>query len=290
MTLTHYLQDKNYTPDTIRGYVRSVNKLNAWLSTENISVQHMRYADLLAYVKHCSQGGMNKRYLMMHLTGLRHYFNFLVKTKTLKENIAAHFFIKGYTRRLPHDLLNEEELEAIYASYTVKGLIGKRNKTILGLVIYQGLGSAEIAALETGHLDLAARKLYVPAMKRSNSRTFELKQEQVSGLQHYLNSTRKLILELSGKESEKVFVSTGSGTRTGNIIEKLMKHLRKTHPGLGTVQQLRNSVIGLWVKNYNLREAQYRAGHRYVSSTERYQHTNIEDLKKDIREYHPFNR
>ncbi|MEM7393068.1 MAG: integrase, partial [Verrucomicrobiota bacterium] len=52
-------------------------------------------------------------------------------------------------------------------------------------------------------------------------------------------------------------------------------------------KQIRASVITNWVRKYNLREAQYLAGHRYVSSTERYQKVDPKNLKKAISQYHP---
>ena len=42
--------------------------------------------------------------------------------------------------------------------------------------------------------------------------------------------------------------------------------------------QLRQSVITEWLKEKGLRQVQYMAGHRYVSNTERYLTTNLQDL------------
>lgn len=65
-----------------------------------------------------------------------------------------------------------------------------------------------------------------------------------------------------------------------------MRQLRKSHPNL-TAQQIRASVIVKWLKQYNLRKAQYMAGHRYVSSTEKYLQNEVEGLKQKIEQYHP---
>jgi integrase/recombinase XerD len=48
-------------------------------------------------------------------------------------------------------------------------------------------------------------------------------------------------------------------------------------------------VITHWLKTHNLREVQYMAGNRWVSSTERYQQNNLEDLQNEINQYHPLN-
>jgi integrase/recombinase XerD len=41
-------------------------------------------------------------------------------------------------------------------------------------------------------------------------------------------------------------------------------------------------VITAWIKQHGLRKAQYMAGHRYVSSTERYNEDKLEELKKEV--------
>ena len=63
--------------------------------------------------------------------------------------------------------------------------------------------------------------------------------------------------------------------------------LNKLNSKLTSIQQLRTSVITQWLKLYNLRQVQYMAGHRYVSSTESYLINDVEDLQDDITKYHP---
>jgi len=58
-------------------------------------------------------------------------------------------------------------------------------------------------------------------------------------------------------------------------------------PRLNNMAQIRASVITNWLQHYNLREVQYMAGHKYVSSTERYRTDNLEDLQKELEKYHP---
>jgi integrase/recombinase XerD len=52
-------------------------------------------------------------------------------------------------------------------------------------------------------------------------------------------------------------------------------------------QQIRASVITKWLKSHNLREVQYLAGHRYISSTESYLQNDMEELIEEINQYHP---
>jgi len=53
----------------------------------------------------------------------------------------------------------------------------------------------------------------------------------------------------------------------------------------GVQQQLCQSAH--WLKVNNLRQVQYLAGHKYVSSTQRYQLTTLDDLKGELQKHHP---
>lgn len=70
-------------------------------------------------------------------------------------------------------------------------------------------------------------------------------------------------------------------------IQKTNPEIRHPKQTCLTARQVRASVITYWLKNHNLREVQYMAGHKYVSSTERYQLNNLDTLQKKIEEYHP---
>mgnify|MGYP000907514115 FL=1 len=46
-------------------------------------------------------------------------------------------------------------------------------------------------------------------------------------------------------------------------------------------------VIAEWLKKIDVRKVQYMAGHRYVSSTERYNGMNLQELKDSLNKFHP---
>lgn len=94
-------------------------------------------------------------------------------------------------------------------------------------------------------------------------------------------------MQLFGNQSEKFFVSQGRSNRFNDIMQKLVKKLQGQNPKVQSAKQLRASVITYWPKCYNLREVQYMAGHRFVSSTEAYQINDLEGLTEDIGKFHP---
>jgi site-specific recombinase XerD len=67
----------------------------------------------------------------------------------------------------------------------------------------------------------------------------------------------------------------------------MFKAIQKTTQGIQSPKQVSSRVITWWLKNHNLRQVQYMAGHKYVSSTERYQLNNLDKLQEQLEKYHP---
>ncbi len=67
----------------------------------------------------------------------------------------------------------------------------------------------------------------------------------------------------------------------------MFKGLQRENLQVKNPKQIRASVITWWLKNYNLRQVQYMAGHKYVSSTERYQLNSLDKLQEKLEKYHP---
>ncbi|MGB1216561.1 MAG: tyrosine-type recombinase/integrase, partial [Saprospiraceae bacterium] len=167
------------------------------------------------------------------------------------------------------------------------GLVGKRNKMILGMMIYQGIGSGEMAELQVGDLSLEEGKINIPSGNKSNGRSLELNGKQIIPLQIYVTEIRPLILSESQKESERLFVSIGKSQRLNNALGNLTKHLKRINPKVKNPTRIRMSVISNWLEKYDMRTVQYMAGHRYVSSTERYGKDNLKGLQEQIEKIHP---
>ena len=54
-----------------------------------------------------------------------------------------------------------------------------------------------------------------------------------------------------------------------------------------STKTIRKSVIVNWLKQHNLRQVQYLAGHKYISSTERYVVKDLQQLKTSVIQCHP---
>jgi len=67
----------------------------------------------------------------------------------------------------------------------------------------------------------------------------------------------------------------------------MFDQLKRLNPKVINAKQIRNSVITNWLRQNNLRQVQYLSGHKYVSSTQRYQVNNLDDLQNELQQHHP---
>jgi len=284
-----YLLQKGYSIKSCERYQKDINRFKKWLEKENVTEEAVSYNDITHYIQR-KKRSVKQITIQTILASLKQYYNYLQELGFIAENPTLNVQIKGIKRRILHHILSKQELEKIYFDYKnieSESLSKKRNEIIISLLIYQGLNTSEIQRLTTKDIKLREGKIVINGSRRSNERTLKLEAHQILDFMEYQLKTRQTILQETKKETDLFFISQGSSYHLGNVMSKLMQQLHKQNKQVKSVKQIRASVITNWLKNYNLREVQYFAGHRYVSSTENYLINDLEDLQEDINKYHP---
>lgn len=295
-----YLLFKGFSTGTITTYSRDVIRFEVWLIKENVPLAMVSYADVLHYIQG-KKGQVKQRTVSTTVNSLKHYFNFLSTLGTITENPTQNITIRGIRRKKLYQILTKAELEELYHNFEFKTdvnqknqnwykcseLSHKRNKIILGLLIYQGLNTSELANLTINDLKLREGKIYIAGARRSNERELTLEAVQIMDLMEYMLKDRIELLSEFKKQSNHLIISAGSGEKINNTMTKLIEKLKNQNSKIENVKQIRTSVITHWLKLHNLRQVQHMAGHRYVSSTEGYLINDLEDLHEDIAKFHP---
>ncbi len=287
MSFKNYLQQQQYSTNTIKSTNIMLMNFLAWLDGENMETENVKSRDLLGYIKDCQKRNMQQITIQRYVHAIKLFYDYQVDLGSIKTNPTSSIKIQGIKRKKLYHTFSSDELNAIYNNYNVDSLIGKRQKVMLGLYVYQGIQSSELYQLQVEHIQLRAGTIEVPGTKRSNGRSLQLESHQVLDLYDYVLQTRKEILSLSGQKTEQLFVSPDGGTTQSNFVHALINELKHKNSLIQNAQQLRASVIVKWLKQYNLREVQYRAGHRFVSSTESYLVNEVEGLAEEIGQFHP---
>ena len=268
-----------------------------WISRENIEIKEARYKDIIAFIQSLQEENYNSRFINRVVLSVRYYYQYLGVAK----NPAAGIFIRGAVSKVPIDIVRYPEIIKLYESYQGLDNRTKRNKVILGLMVYQAITTREIHNLEPHHIKLKEGKIYIPGTNRTLARVLPLKANQLLELSQYMEEVRpqlqRDIYEVrSGRIMNRVdqeaignqlfFSERGNGNMK-NSLHHMFRQVKKMNPRIKSGQVIRQSVITEWTKTIGIRLVQYMAGYRCVGSVERYKHYHLEELKEALNEYHP---
>lgn len=281
-----------------------------WCDIQNVESEDATGTDIMAYLKYLRDNGQQNSTRSINLNILKHYFNYQIHYEKRNDNPAKQIKIRGTRTKKLYPIFTKQELESLYHNYHVPDeadnnspknwfrksqLSRKRNKVILSLMIYQGLATDEVNRLTAADVKLKEGAIYIAGTRKSNERVLELKPHQIMELMEYQLTTREELLQLNEAKGATSFyflplshTSVNNKQNDGvNIWKRLSQDMKAINKKFINFQQVRASVITHWLKQYNLRQVQYMAGHKYVSSTEAYLVNQIEDLQQDIDRFHP---
>jgi site-specific recombinase XerD len=267
---TAYLESKNISPKSIKSYSAQIEKYKKWLdkNTEQTEKKDiLNYLQFLQEVRH-----LENRSRQLILGILKHYFSHLYSQNRIASNPTNLINIRGTRKKILYKTLSIEELNDFTDLYYNTNQDNLRNNLILSLLVYQGLKLSEWKAIKTSDIDLIKGTIFISETRKSNQRKLSLQASQVGLLYAYLREKKE--------DDNLLFSSTPE-------LQKWATKLRKLYPKYTDFKQIRASIITYWIQTEGLRKAQYKAGHRYISSTENYLSNDLESLKDDISQFHP---
>lgn len=291
MNFKEYLERERFTAGSIKTYCFQAKKFLEWMKKEGESLTNFDYKKAVRYVDYLQKRHDNIRTINSKIAGTRQYFNYLIEMGEASENPFAEIIVRGdKTRRMLNDLLTGDELEDLYYSYPMAKnarphvrLADNRNKVMLGLMVYQGLSTTDMKRLQPEHVQPQKGKIYVPSGRIGGRRELALKPWQVMELIEYLT---QIWPELARKKQTEELFPVSNG-RLSDTVAHIMGKLKSVNHKVKNIHQIRASVIVYWLSQYNLREVQVMAGHRRISTTERYVQEDLKQLQQMVNAYHP---
>ncbi|RFM27936.1 tyrosine-type recombinase/integrase [Deminuibacter soli] len=279
---TLYLQQEGYAASTITGHLNNLSLFIDWVTGELPEVSEMDYTTLMAYVQYERSKGLQSTTIAIRLQSIGHYFEWLKAEKVIEKNPVKKLHIKAGEKKIVTDVLDKDALNLLYEQYVqLKSVASSKyadfhlqHIVILGLLIWQGLHSGELAKLEVGHIQLAEAKIYIPSIMRSNSRVLALAAKQVITLYQYLGKLPAGQVKLFNRNVR-------------NAVFTLMGELKGINPVVQNAAHIRSSVILQWLKTHNKRQVQYMIGHKYITSTEYYEQQELTKLVDQLTRFHP---
>ncbi|MFY0602152.1 MAG: phage integrase N-terminal SAM-like domain-containing protein, partial [Cyclobacteriaceae bacterium] len=286
-TFKAFLEGQGKSKGTVKHYHSYIIDFLGWLDKDNTEAENATAKEVLSYLNELQKRGQENQTRSIRLSVIKQFFSWQIDQGQRADNPIQHLKIRGIKKQKLYPILDKQQLESLYNEYpiptetdeqsnrnwfTTYKLSRQRNKTIINLLIHQGLTTPEIERLTMNDLKLKEGSIYITGSRMSNERTLELKSSQIMELMEYTYQVRKELLSYQAdKSTEQLFLPVPPAGRsqsypnTLSIWKGITRELKEQQRCFINFRQVRTSVITHWLKQYNLREVQQMAGHRYVS-------------------------
>jgi len=293
MSYAEYLSKNQYSQSTITVHKLRIRRFKSWLEKYGITEHELNYSSLLKYAKYLqTEKKYERQSTNNELRAVKLYYDYLIDKEVLIDNPAEDMAIRGKRIKVISNLLSEEELEDLYYSYDIEHYdtffkaTKLRDKVVLGLMVFQGITAIELYHLQEEYLQLSKGKIDIPSTRRSNARTMKLQPLQIIDLMNYINTQRPYLYKRMTTGNTEQFIF-GTINQMYSITHRIIRTLKLYNHKVISHSQIRSSLIVNWLSKHNLRQAQYLAGHRYISSTEKYLQDDLENLHDIVNNFHP---
>jgi integrase/recombinase XerD len=279
--------EKGLADNSFAAYELDLKKYIAFLKKKKVcDPKNITRDHVVEFLKHERDSGLAVASIYRELVSVRLFHRFLVREKTLKEDVTELIDSPKKWKTLP-EFLTRAEIDRIIEAARSRSLWGIRDTAIIELFYAAGLRVSELAGVTLQNIDLDAR--FVRCMgKGSKERIVPIGRKAVEAIGKYLKARPRLMKE--GRRSEKLFLSKKGAGFTRKGLHDLIKRYAKRAGITKTISPhtLRHSfATHLLEGGVDLRIVQELLGHADIATTQIYTHVSRDRLKKVHKEFHP---
>lgn len=283
-TLEDYLKE-SLRKSSIQSYLHNIENYRK----ANRNADNYRYRDIMNYMEL-----LRKEYqsgtVKMKLASIKKYYDYLMETGKRKDNPARAIKLKD-VKENPiqlQDLFTEKELQKLLEPREERyPILGKRNKVIMSLLVYQALRPGEMEQLKVSDVNLEKTTIQISATGLTNSRELPLEASQILLLYQYINQDRNRLKTFRNDKNALLLGKLGTPVKATDIDYLISTYQKQSKKRLTTTTIRQSVITNLLAKNNDLRIVQYFAGHKSPDTTEKYRQTGLNALKTAIDKLHP---
>lgn len=282
--------ERNYSKHTIKAYLADIKEFSLvikemdLLLPDNSDIDFARLDEAPIRVYISKLYNKNKKVsISRKLASIRTFFEFLIRTGSMKSNSAKLVPTPKGEKRLPTFLTVDEVVKLVEAPGS-DNAYESRDRAILELLYSCGLRVSELVGINLGDLDLDSMSVKVLG-KGNKERMVPLGSKACTAIKIYLSQR----LDLKPKE-DHLFVNSRGGRLTTRSIDRIIKKyaIMSGIPKNISPHVLRHTfATHLLGGGADLRAIQEMLGHKSLSTTQRYTHTSIEKLMEIYDKTHP---
>ncbi len=294
---------------TAEHYLANVRAFLMWTRTQGLSLRDVRGEDVRHY-----QGELFARRkldgrplaaasIALRLIAVRTFFRFLLRRNYVLFDPTGTIELPRIEKRLPRVILTEVEARRLVTAPKGRDPISLRDRAMLEVLYATGIRVSELVHLKPEDADTEERVLRIVMGKGQKDRNVPLTRAAARAIDAYQALGRGALLGTvpfvvrgrprSGEPANRLFLRAKGGALTRTDMSQIVsswagKARVKKHV---TCHTFRHSVATHLLRaRADIRHIQALLGHKSLSTTERYTHVEISDLKRVVERAHPRGR
>jgi tyrosine recombinase xerD len=278
-------KDKKLSNNTLQSYKRDITQYESYINEENLQYLKVTKDDIKNYLENLKNIGKKTSTISRNLASIRSFYQYLVRTKKIKEDPTEGIQSPKVEKRVP-SVLSSKEVELLLEQPKAVDLKGIRDKAMLEFAYATGMRVTEIINLNLEDVNL--KEGYVSCTNANKQRNIPLGAISINALKEYINKARPYLIKSEDEKSLFVNINGKRLTRQGfwKIVKfyKEQAHIDKDI----TPHVLRHSFATHLLQNgADLKAIQVMLGHSDISSTQVYMQFQDEGLKNIYKKAHP---
>lgn len=280
---SYLMFERGLSENTVDGYMRD---LRAFYDYIDYDIEKFDLAHLDTYFSELKDDGYKVTSIRRKIVSLRQYNEFLSRTKGMKD-VMSKYELPKTEKKLPQ-VLSLEEIVKVINHIDDTTAVGKRNKSMMLLLVSTGMRISELVHLEINDINHSVSNVRVIG-KGNKERLIPLDQETFHYVYSYMQNERSFF---DKKNSLWLFMMNDGRRMTRenfyNILQKLV--LEAGVRDHFTPHMLRHTFATTLLENHcDLRSIQVMLGHQDISTTTIYTHVTHRQIMDDYNKFHPGN-
>jgi len=285
-----YLQlERSLSPNSVEAYLRDINKLVQFLSTQNNTTapELMERKHLEGFLLFLYEMGLNDKSQARIVSGIRAFFKFLLMEDHINTDPSQLLELPKLKRKLP-DTLSYEDITAIINAIDLSTPEGQRNKAIYETLYSSGLRVTELVELKVSDIFFDGGYIKVRG-KGDKERLVPIGDSALKYIEIYKTTVRNHLNVQKGFE-DHVFLNRRGKKLTRVYIFMLLRELAEKAGIKKSISPhtFRHSFATHLIEGgADLRAVQVMLGHESITTTEIYTHLDREFLRATLIQFHP---
>ena len=281
--LEHLKLDLNYSEQTIKSYQQDIESFKNYLNSKGTDIEQANPQLIRMYLSKEMRDGKTKVTCCRRIAGLRHFYEYLVRSNFIREN--PFLFVGAPKKEIRYpEALYLEQVESLFAKNKERtDDLKYRDQAIIELLYATGVRVSELVNIKMNAVDFRNRTIRVFGKGRKERMVMFSKSCQKTLAEYIRNNQLK-------QSRDYLFTNAKGEQLTTRGVEYILDQIQNKcgiQLGLHPHMLRHTFATHLLEGGADLRVIQELLGHESINTTQIYTHITEEAMRQQFTMSHP---